>query len=433
MKPVAYVSTLGGRATDFADALFRGQAPDGGLFVPASLPTINVESLVGMDYSQTSRAVMSAFADVDVDYDFAPRFEPTTQTAWTWMRLDTGPTASFKDFAARFMARAMTALRKRERLTILVATSGDTGGAVAHAFYALDGVRVFVLYPKNEVSPEQKRQLDSFGQNVVAFSVAGKFDDCQRMVKTAFADPTLAALNLTSANSINVARVLPQSVYYFYAYARLRAEGALKVGERLTFCVPSGNAGNALGAELARRMGLPVAKIVMAFNANDAVPQFLQTGVYRPVSPSKVCDSNAMNVGHPSNWARFVHFYGGTLLPNGTTTKMPDLAQMRRRLSAASVSDALTRQTVVEYYRQTGQIIEPHGAVGWAVAQNLDGPGVCLETAHPAKFSDYIERVLGVKPEPPPSHVVQQTFPPVEIGADYNEFKAQLCRLTNMD
>jgi threonine synthase len=324
------------------------------------------------------------------------------------------------------MARAMTALRRQNHLTVLVATSGDTGGAVAHAFHRLDGVKVFVLYPENEVSPEQKRQLDSFGHNVTAFCVAGKFDDCQRMVKSAFADPDLAVLSLTSANSINVARVLPQSVYYFYAYAHLRQNGVIKAGDKLTYFVPSGNLGDALGAELARRMGLPVERIVMAFNANDAVVRFLQTGRYRPVVPSIVCDSNAMNVGHPSNLARFVHFYGGTMLPDGTLTRLPDMEEMRRNLAACSVSDVQTEQTVREYYALTHRIIEPHGAVGWAAAQTFNGPGVCLETAHPAKFADYVRRVLGVEPEIPSSLVVQNQYPPVAIAAEYEALKKEL-------
>ncbi len=428
---IKYVSTLGGEPTDFADALFRGQAPNGGLYLPAVLPFFDVENWVGADYARIAREALGPFADLDAEYDFAPRFEPATRDDWTWMRLDTGPTASFKDFAARYMARAMTALRRRSTFTVLVATSGDTGGAVAHAFHKLDGVRVFVLYPENEVSPEQKRQLDSFGHNVTAFCVAGKFDDCQRMVKTAFADPALADLSLTSANSINVARVLPQSVYYIYAYVFLRQNGALKPGQKLTFCVPSGNLGNALGAELARRMGLPVERILMAFNANDAVVRFLQSGEYRPVVPSKVCDSNAMNVGHPSNLARFVHFYGGTMLPDGTITRPPDLDAMRRGLSAFSVSDAQTEQTVRDFYVRTGRIIEPHGAVGWAVAQTTHGPGVCLETAHPAKFSDYILRVLGLEPEAPPSLKVESQFPPVKIPADYAVFKNELLSRAN--
>jgi threonine synthase len=347
------------------------------------------------------------------------------------MRLDQGPTASFKDFAARMMARLMSHLRdSRNRLNVLVATSGDTGSAVGEAFKWVNGIDVYILYPRGEVSGRQKKQLDSIGGNVQAISVDGKFDDCQNLVKQAFSDPTLSAFNLTSANSINFGRILPQIVYYIYAYAQLAREG-----ENMIFSVPSGNFGDALGCEYARRMGLPVKKLVMPTNENDEFPLFLETGVYRKISPSRACISNAMNVGHPSNLARFFDLYGGTVDRNGTVHRMPDLETMRQNIFSVSISDEETRKTIKKIYDRYGVLLEPHGAVGWRgleiYLERFGDASLCvsLETAHPAKFPEEIEALLNVTPPIPPSmkDIDGRTGEPVVLSGTYDEFKDYLC------
>jgi len=304
----------------FRDALIQGQAPDEGLFMPEPIPALSLEDILalkGAPYAQTALLVAEAFLKDDLpreaikeivedSYNYDVPLERVFDRMVV-MRLDRGPTASFKDFAARMMARLMSRLRDRgKRLNVLVATSGDTGSAVGEAFKGVKGIGVYILYPRSEVSGMQKKQLDTIGDNVLALSVDGKFDDCQNLVKQAFSDPGLSQLNLTSANSINFGRIMPQSIYYVYAYAQLAGKG-----EEIVFSVPSGNFGNALGCEYARRMGLPVRMLVMPTNENDEFPNYLRTGVYEKVSPSRACLSNAMNVGHPSNLARFFELVRG--------------------------------------------------------------------------------------------------------------------------
>jgi len=346
------------------------------------------------------------------------------------MRLDQGPTASFKDFAARMMARLMSVfLKPGERLHVLVATSGDTGSAVGEAYRAVPGIDVTILYPRDEVSERQKRQLDAIGLNVRSISVVGKFDDCQNLVKAAFADPSLGGLNLTSANSINFGRILPQIVYYVYAYAQLAREG-----EEICFSVPSGNFGDALGCEYARRMGLPVRRLVMPTNENDEFPRYLETGIYEKISPSRPCLSNAMNVGHPSNLARFFDLYGGTVDRNGVVHRYPDREEMKRRIFSVSVSDEETKETIVRVYRDHGTLLEPHGAVGWRGLEIFrertgdESLSVCLETAHPAKFPNEIKELLGFDPDLPPSMADIDTREGscIELPADYEAFRAFL-------
>ncbi|MDX9817119.1 MAG: threonine synthase, partial [Smithellaceae bacterium] len=272
------------------------------------------------------------------------------------------------------------------------------------AFKGVAGIDVIILYPEKEVSPRQKKQLDTIGKNVRALSVDGKFDDCQNLVKQAFADKEMKRFNLSSANSINFGRILPQIVYYVYAYAQL-AQG----GEEIIFSVPSGNFGNALGCEFARRMGLPVAKLVMPTNENDEFPVFLETGKYKKVSPSRACISNAMNVGHPSNLARFFELYGGTVDRSGNVHRYPDLEKMRKHIYSVSISERLTRETMIEIYESYKVILEQHGAVGWAGLKsyrekNADKKlSVCLETAHPAKFPEEIQKLLGLTVDVPQS------------------------------
>jgi len=277
------------------------------------------------------------------------------------LRLDRGPTCSFKDFAARLMARLMQYFLKREgkSLLILTATSGDTGSAVAQAFFGLDNIRVAVLFPEKEVTERQRRQMTTLGENVFPLAVAGKFDDCQALVKQAFVDPDLSGLSLSSANSINIGRLLPQAVYYFFAHSR-----AAPHGEAAVFSVPSGNFGDLMGGLIAMKMGLPVHRFVAATNENDEFPSFLRTGAYQPIRPSKNCISNAMNVGHPSNLARIFSLYNGQMDETGQVSRQPDLQAMQKDLFAVSVSDQETRLTIKETYERHHVLLEPHGASG---------------------------------------------------------------------
>lgn len=430
----------------FEEALLRGQAPDGGLFMPESIPKLaltDILSLKNAPYCEAAKLVARLFLEGELSinlieqiaedaYNFPVPLERVSASEYI-LHLDQGPTASFKDFAARMMARLMAALKpKGSPLNILVATSGDTGSAVGNAFHALDNISVTILYPRNEVSDLQKQQLDTIGDNVQALSVEGKFDDCQHLVKQAFTDPELARYNLNSANSINFGRIMPQIIYYVYAYAQLVE--ANKAGEEIIFSVPSGNFGNALGCEFARRMGLPVRRLLMPVNDNDEFPKFLQSGVYRAVSPSRACLSNAMNVGNPSNLARFFDLYGGTLNSNGVVHRQPDLASMRQKLFSVSISDADTLATIKNIYEKWGVVLEPHGAVawsGWEAYLHQHGDAalcVILETAHPAKFPEAVAAACGIFPTFSPSlqHLSGKSGFALPLSADYGEFKKYL-------
>ncbi len=401
----------------FPEALLMGQAPDEGLFMPDTIPQLplrTVMALKGTPYTDAALLVAEAFLRQEIgteklreivqdSYNFSVPLERVYDRKYL-LRLDQGPTASFKDFAARMMARLMSHFRVQgKRLNVLVATSGDTGGAVGDAFKGVPGIDVYIFYPLGEVSGRQKKQLDTIGGNVRAISVRGKFDDCQNLVKLAFSDPEFSGINLTSANSINFGRILPQIIYYIYAYAQLA-----EADEEIVFSVPSGNFGDALGCEYARRMGLPVKKLLAPTNENDEFPRFLQTGFYTTVSPSKACLSNAMNVGHPSNLARFFDLYGGTVDKNGYVHKYPDREEMQRHIFSVSVSDGETKQTIKDAFAKYGTILEPHGAVGWKgletfLAEQGDHPlCVSLETAHPAKFPEEVKELLNIDPELPP-------------------------------
>ena len=427
----------------FKDALLKGQAPDEGLFMPDIIPAISMDdvmALKGADYTASAMLVAGAFLHdeissdelgkiVEDSYNFTVPLEMVIDRKYI-MRLDQGPTASFKDFAARMMARLMSHFRDRDKmLNVLVATSGDTGSAVGEAFKGVEGIDVNILYPRNEVSGRQKKQLDTIGNNVQAISVEGKFDDCQTLVKQAFSDPALDYLNLTSANSINFGRILPQIVYYVYAYAQLAEKR-----EEIVFSVPSGNFGNALGCEYARRMGIPVKRLVMPTNENDEFPEYLKTGYYQKVSPSRACLSNAMNVGHPSNLARFFDLYGGSVDRLGAVHAYSDIDLMREKIFSVSVSDTVTKQTIKSAYDKYGVVLEPHGAVGWrGLEVYLEECGdfplcVSLETAHTAKFPDEIKELLGITPELPQSmkYIDKREGEPLELQGNYGTFKEYL-------
>jgi len=442
LKNVAGITPFTGKVS-FKEALLKGQASDEGLFMPDTIPQLSlkdIQDLKGKPYSNTALLVARAFLSdefpmetlqtvVKDSYNYPVPLEEVRPKNFV-MRLDQGPTASFKDFAARMMARLMSNCRpKGERLNILVATSGDTGSAVGEAFKGVAGIDVTILYPEKEVSGIQKKQLDTIGGNVQALSVSGKFDDCQNLVKQAFSDPQIEKFNLSSANSINFGRILPQIIYYIYAYAQLAENG-----ETAIFSVPSGNFGDALGCEYARRMGLPVAKLVMPTNENDEFPIYLATGKYHKVSPSRACISNAMNVGHPSNLARFFDLYGGTVDRVGQVHQYPDLEEMRKYIFSVSITDEQTRETIRSVYQQYKVVLEQHGAVGWAgleayfktvAEQKL---AISLETAHPAKFPEEIQRLLGLTPSLPDSmkNIDQRKGSAIAITGDYDDFRNYL-------
>ena len=420
MSPIQFFSTNGHPVrVDFKAALLMGQAPDRGLFMPEQIPCLPsslIDEFPGMSYPEIAREVMRPYLE-HLDSDQALRgmlqdaynFEVPVERVFDGkciLRLDRGPTCSFKDFAARAMGRLVQHFLKEEgrSIIILTATSGDTGSAVAHAFFGLDNVKVVVLFPEKEVTERQRRQMTTLGKNIFPLAVEGKFDDCQALVKRAFADPDLSSLSLSSANSINIGRLLPQAVYYFFARSRVTGPG-----EEVVFSVPSGNFGDLMGGLIALRMGLPVKKFVAATNENDEFPRFMQTGVYEPIRPSKNCISNAMNVGHPSNLARLFSLYGGQMDETGQVARQPDLSAMREEIYAVSISDEETRQTIREAYSQYKVLLEPHGAVGWAgLVRYLKefgdwSPAVSLETADPAKFPDEIVRLTGVNPSLPPA------------------------------
>jgi threonine synthase len=435
---------------DLADALLTGQAGDKGLFMPNPLPKMPERLLKqarDLSYPELATAILRPYAEgVFPDdvleaichdaYNFDVPLEMVDAHRYV-MRLDQGPTASFKDFAARFMGRTVGRLvreRKREIL-ILTATSGDTGSAVASAFLGVSGIRALVLFPLEEVSNRQRKQMTTLGDNIATLAVHGKFDDCQALVKRAFTDPELAHFDLSSANSINIGRLLPQSVYYVYAASRL---ADIAGGEAVTFSVPSGNFGDMMGGILAFQTGLPVAKYIIATNANDEVPRFFASGKYEKVVPSRVCISNAMNVGHPSNLARLVDIYGGQMDENGAMIKDPDMAGMRRDIFSVSITDEETRATIAAAHQDHNLLLEPHGAVGWAglerylATEDADPrvTAIALETAHPAKFPEEIQAITGVDPTLPPSleGIEDRKEHYEEIENDYSSFKAYLLK-----
>jgi len=446
MTEIKFESTNGkAQQVSFKEAILQGQAPDKGLYVPVQIPKLDLNELFklkGAPYSEIAFAVSKKFLEgqipdnelkkiVEESYNFPVPIEKIEGNKFL-MRLDRGPTAAFKDFAARMLARTVHYFLEQEnrKMTILVATSGDTGGAVANAFHGVKNIRVVVLFPAKEVSEMQRRQMTTLGDNVIALAVDGKFDDCQAMVKTAFVNPGLKHLNLSSANSINFGRLMPQAIYYFYAFLQL----AESPREKIIFSVPSGNFGNVVAGFYAREMGLPVEKFIIPTNANNEFPKFLETGVYERIVPSIKCISNAMNVGHPSNLVRLVHLYGGQMDQKGVIHKAPDLERMRRDVFSTSVSDDETKKTIKEFYEKFGKVIEPHGAVGWAGLEQFaeknstSAKMVSLETAHPAKFPEEIKALLGITPEPPESmkNLMEKEEHFYKIGPTPREFNAFL-------
>lgn len=426
-------------------ALLQGQAPDRGLYLPEKFPALTAAEMAAfatLPYHEIALRVLAKFTAGIIPpdelaamcrsaYNFPVPLEVVNFRTFL-MRLDQGPTASFKDFAAQMMARMFGRFLREDgrQVTILTATSGDTGSAVAHAFHNIPGARVIVLFPTAEISESQRKLMTTLRDNIRTVAVDGKFDDCQAMVKRAFADPDLARLSLSSANSINIGRLLPQSVYYFYAASRVA-----QAGEPVVFAVPSGNFGDMMGAIVAREMGLPVRKIIASVNENDAFPKFLATGVYQKISPSRNSLSNAMNVGHPSNLARLVAVYGGQMNETGKMIRPPYLPALRRDIFSTSVSDARTVAGIRDFWDQFQLLLEPHGAVAWqgfqdwAATEPLGAsPAVIVETANPAKFPEEVEKVVGWAPDVPANMLASLRLPEDydRLPVDYEQFKAYL-------
>lgn len=398
--PFLFHSSRGeSEAVSFGLAVLRGLAADGGLYVPLRWPQLTPADFEGAsELAAVGARLLKPFLAGDA---LAPALPALMQEALDFpaplvpldadgrlavLELFHGPTAAFKDFGARFLAACFSRLRDgiAKRLTILVATSGDTGGAVAAAFHRRAGIDVAVLFPRGLVSPTQERQLTCWGENVTSLRVSGTFDDCQRMVKAAFADPGLTrARTLSSANSINLGRLLPQCVYY----AATSLAVWRRYGERASFVVPSGNLGNALACLWARELGLPIGEVVLAHNANRAVPDYLDGGVWEP-RPSVATLASAMDVGNPSNMERLRSLF-------------PELAQLRGKVTAYAVSDAEICARIRMGYRDFGQIWCPHTATAaeaWArlpQARRAAGRWVLVATAHPAKFREIVEPLIG--------------------------------------
>jgi len=391
------------------EAVMRGLPPDNGLYMPEVIPSLSEEfweafpemalSEIGF---QVSKALFQGFIP---DKDLLGICERALTFPAPAHKLDPqryvlelyhGPSLAFKDFGARYMAELMSYFNRDadQDLTILVATSGDTGGAVAAGFYQTPGIEVVILYPSGKVSPLQEKQLTTLGHNVRAIEVDGTFDDCQSLVKQAFLDEELTQkMRLSSANSINIARLIPQSFYYFEAYRQLLAEG----DRATTFVVPSGNFGNLTAGLFARRMGLPVEHMVAATNINDVVPRYLRSGQYDPKTSHRTL-SNAMDVGNPSNFARMENYFTGT---DGSTWN-----NMREHIQGYAYTDVQTEETMRKVEQEFNYILDPHGAVGYRAMDDYltdhpDHRAVLLETAHPAKFLEDVERILGHEIEVP--------------------------------
>ncbi len=414
------------------DAVLQGLAPDNGLYMPERIPVLPpefFERIHEMDFQPIALSVARAFTEGDVPEEELKRIIAHTLTfdaplvsiedGISALELFHGPTMAFKDFGARFMSQLLRyfAAQVDREIVILVATSGDTGSAVANGFLGVDGIRVIVLYPSGKVSEVQEKQFTTLGHNITALEVSGTFDDCQRLVKTAFADADLRdRYFLTSANSINIARLIPQSFYYFYAYAR-----RLHREKPVVFSVPSGNFGNLTAGLFAKRIGLPVARFVAATNINDVVPEYLREGILT-TRPSVHTVSNAMDVGSPSNFARMMDLYDN------------DIEAVRCDIAGYAFTDRETKAAIARVSREAGYVLDPHGAVGYLglkkflTDSKLDVNGIFLETAHPAKFREVVEEALGSSVSLPDTlaRFAKGTKRTVPTSADYQDFKKLL-------
>ena len=420
-------------------AVVKGLAEDRGLYMPEEIRPLSAEFFESIDtfsFQEIAYEVAKAFFGDDVDddalrkivYDTLSFDCPVVEVDRNIHSLELfhGPTLAFKDVGARFMARLLQYFirqESQERVNVLVATSGDTGSAVANGFLGVEGIHVYVLYPKGKVSRIQECQFTTLGQNITAIEVDGVFDDCQALVKNAFMDEELNRhMRLTSANSINVARFLPQAFYYFNAYARMKEQGRLtfdKDGQsNLVICVPSGNFGNITAGLFGHRMGLPIKRFIAANNANDIFYQYLQTGVYTP-QPSKQTLANAMDVGDPSNFARILDLYGHSH------------ERITALISGATYSDNLIKETMRDCLQRTGYQLDPHGACGYRALRELltaDEVGVFCETAHPAKFKEKVDEICHTDVSIPDrlATFMRGKKQSVPLPKDFSEFKAFL-------
>ena len=427
-------------SVSFKEATIKGQAPDKGLYFPEYIPQLDAGFIKNIEqYSNEEIAyrVIAPYVGEEMTEETLRRIVretvsfpiplvPVTDSIST-LELFHGPTLAFKDIGARFMSRCLreaidnrtvqaTRSGQNSSVTVLVATSGDTGGAVANGFYGVEGVEVVILYPSGKVSPVQEKQLTTLGGNIRALEVEGTFDDCQAMVKQAFMDEELTSRRfLTSANSINVARWLPQQFYYFFAYKQWKEKGQPPV-----ISVPSGNFGNICAGILAMQSGLPVSHFIAACNVNDIVSDYLLTATLKP-KPAVPTLSNAMDVGNPSNFVRILEIFGN---------RFPDL---KNRLSAYTITDAETEAAIKRIRQETGYLADPHGAVGYLALErylqaNPGKKGIFLETAHPVKFPESVERITG-QPIPLPEAVLtimQREKTSTLIGPDYEALKSYL-------
>lgn len=412
------------------DAVVKGLAADNGLFMPKQINQFDpsfFEKIHNLTFQEIAFEVAKKFFGDDIEgnrlkeivfdtLQFDCPVVKVTESVYS-LELFHGPTLAFKDVGARFMARLLNHfLTNREnRVNVLVATSGDTGSAVANGFLGVEGIHVFVLYPKGKVSKIQEAQFTTLGRNITALEIEGTFDDCQRLVKTAFLDDELnKKLVLTSANSINVARFLPQAFYYFNAFARLKEQGVLD-GKELVFSVPSGNLGNITAGLFAREMGLPVAKFIAANNANNVVFEYLKKGDYQP-RPSVETLANAMDVGSPSNFVRILDLY------NHSHKTISEI------VTGSWYTDEKIRKILKKVYTETGYLCDPHGACGYeALTENLEENqvGVFLETAHPAKFTETVESIVGKGNVPMPDKLaafMKGEKKNVPLSGEYAEF-----------
>ena len=439
-----YYSTNGkAPIADLQKAVVKGLAEDRGLYMPEEikiLPKVFFDNIQEMTFQQIAYNVASVFfgEDVDLDalqdivYDTLSFDCPVVKVKDNIYALELfhGPTLAFKDVGARFMARLLRYFTQSNQsaqgnlINVLVATSGDTGSAVANGFLGVEGIHVYVLYPKGKVSPIQECQFTTLGKNITAIEVDGVFDDCQALVKSAFMDEELNAhMKLTSANSINVARFLPQAFYYFNAYARMKSLGK---ADNFVMCVPSGNFGNICSALFGHAMGLPVKRFIAANNANDIVYKYLQTGKYEPKASVQTL-ANAMDVGDPSNFARIINLYSqnNRLTPEATHHRITNL------ISGATYNDDQIRETMRECYAETGYILDPHGATGYQAlvdSLQLGEIGVFCETAHPAKFKEKVDDILGIDVEIPDrlAAFMKGEKQSVPMTKDFEDFKKYL-------
>ena len=430
-KMIKYYST--NKKSDkvsFKDAILSGLAPDRGLYMPEKIVTFpesvyNKTKFSDMCYEAAKLLVDGEMPDADLKsivndaFNFDVPVKKLHENI-NILELFHGPTAAFKDFGARFMARVMSYFirENNEKITIVVATSGDTGSAVAKGFYKVPNIDVVILYPKGKVSYLQEKQLTTLGENITALEVRGNFDDCQHMAKDAFMDNELISkIKLSSANSINIGRLFPQSFYYIWAFMQ-----ASKLRNQVIFCTPSGNFGNLTGGLLAKKMGLPVKKFIAATNANDVVPEYLETGIFNP-RPSVHTYSNAMDVGNPSNFARMLDLYNSQ-------------EEMSKDIIGYKVTDAETIEIIKEVYNNYNYVMDPHTAVGYKaikdfLSNNPDDrniPIILLSTAHPAKFGDTIKDAIG-KDIPVPSvleEALQKEKRSIEIDNNFDNLKEYL-------